>query len=175
MKFLNGFSTNQIKAMATNENARMTANERTRMKTRLDEMLRAIVPPLVVREVTPFQLISDVNDVNFDSRLRVTWVYSFIACVNSNGDKYDNLAARLHRTSISAESNVIHNRIGQVTKMRRLKWITFGWFISYTFIFEINFTPFGHFITMMNWFWKNKILSNQKYSRDSKWRYIRFH
>ena len=63
---------NQIKVMATNENARMTANERARMKTRLDEMLRAIVPPLVVREVTPFQLISEVNDVNFDSRLIVT-------------------------------------------------------------------------------------------------------
>ena len=75
------------------------------MKTRLDEMLRAMVPPLVVREVNPFQLISavDVNDVNFDSRLIVTCVCSFIACVNSNGDKYDNLAARLHRTSISAE------------------------------------------------------------------------
>lgn len=75
------------------------------MKTRLDEMLRAMVPPLVVREVNPFQLISavDVNDVNFDSRFIVTCVCSFIACVNSNGDKYDNLAARLHRTSISAE------------------------------------------------------------------------
>ena len=58
--------------MATNENARMTANERARMKTLLDEMLRAIVPPLVVREATPFQLISDVNEVNFDSRLIVT-------------------------------------------------------------------------------------------------------
>ena len=58
--------------MTTNEIARMTANERARMKTRLDEMLRAIVPPLVVREVTPFQLISEVNDVNFDSRLIVT-------------------------------------------------------------------------------------------------------
>jgi len=79
------------------------------MKTRLDEMLRAMVPPLVVRDVNPFQLISavDVNDVNFDSRLIVTCVCSFIACVNSNGDKYDNLAARLHRTSISAEINVI--------------------------------------------------------------------
>ena len=63
---------NQIKVMATNENATITANERARMKTRLDEMLRAIVPPLVVREVTPFQLISEVNDVNFDSRLIVT-------------------------------------------------------------------------------------------------------
>ena len=28
--------------------------------------------------------------------------------------------------------------------------ITFGWLIGYTFIFEINFSPFGHFITMMN-------------------------
>ena len=58
--------------MTTNEIVRMIANEIARMKTRLDEMLRAIVPPLVVREVTPFQLISDVNDVNFDSRLIVT-------------------------------------------------------------------------------------------------------
>ena len=60
--------------MATNENAKMTANEKARMKTRLDEMLRAMVPPLVAREVNPFQLISavDVNDVNFDNRLIVT-------------------------------------------------------------------------------------------------------
>ena len=82
---------------------------------------------------------------------------SFIACDNSNGDKYDNLAARLHRTSISAEykitSYAAYDMLPNLafTEKRRLqKYITFGWLIGYTFIFEINFSPFGHFITMMN-------------------------